>query len=45
MTEMLNDSLVKSKYATAIGSTEAAHTQDGDVRELFLFDLDDSAFQ
>ena len=45
MAERMNDRLVKSKYETSIGSTEAAHTQDGDVRGLFLFDLDDSAFQ
>ena len=45
MTERLNDSLVKSKYATAIGSREALNPRDGDICELFGFDLDDPDFQ
>ena len=33
MTERLNDRLVQSKYATDIGSTDAANIQYGDVCE------------
>ena len=39
----MNDRLVQSKYATAIGITDAANPQDGDVYEFFRFDLDDPA--
>ena len=45
MAEKVNDRLVQSKYATAIGKTDAANPQDGDVCDLFGFDLDDPAFQ
>ena len=45
MAESLNDRLIQSKYATAIGSTDATNTQGGYVCELFDFDLDDAAFQ
>ena len=45
MEERLNNRLVHSKYSTSIGSTDAANTQDGDVCELFGFDLDDPALQ
>ena len=45
MAGSLNDRLVQSKYATDIGSMDADNTQDGDVCELFGFDLDDTAFQ
>ena len=44
-TERLNDRLVQSKYATDIGSTDAANLQYGDVCEVFDFDLYDPAFQ
>ena len=45
MAKILNDGIVHSKYATAICITDATNTQDGDVCELFGFDLDDTAFQ
>ena len=44
MEERRNDRLVHSKYATAIGSTDASNPQDGDVCELFGFDLYDTDF-
>ena len=45
MAENMNDMLLHSKYATAICITDATNTQDVDVCELFVFDLDDPAFQ
>ena len=45
MAGSLNDRLVQSKYATAIGSTDASNPQDGDVCAFFGFDLGDKAFR
>ena len=45
MAERLNDRLVQYNYATDIGSTDAANTQDGYVCEFFGFNLYDPAFQ
>ena len=45
MAERMNNKLVQTKYATAIGSTYAANPQDGKVCELFVADLDDPAYQ
>ena len=41
----MHDRLVQSEYATDIGSTDAANPQDGDICQLFGFDLYDPAFQ
>ena len=45
MAERMNNKLVQTKYATAIGSTYAANPQDGKVCELFWAGLDDPAYQ
>ena len=45
MAERMNDRLFQSNYTTAIGSTDAANTQDGDVCDLFGSYLDDPTFQ
>ena len=45
MAERLNDRLVQYNYATDIGSTDAANTQDDYVCEFFGFNLYDPAFQ
>ena len=45
MAERINDTIVQTKYATAIGSTYATNPQDGKVCELFVADLDDPAYQ
>ena len=45
MAERMNNKLVQTKYATAIGITDAANPQDGKVCELFGTELDDPAYQ
>ena len=45
MAEQMNDKLFQTKYATDIGSTDAANPQDRKVCELFGAELDNPAYQ